>query len=415
MITRALLASCLLAVGLTACVGETAVPTGIDAGADVVDAANDADAGGPDGSTCGVASSACCSGNVCNGGSTCQAGVCACLAPKSGCGGSCVDLASDPKNCGTCGHDCLGGTCSAGKCDPVTLVTGQASVTRIAPTPTRLYWSRSKTNTQASGIFASDVDGQNAVPFYGTIGYCGALVASSTHVYFTCDAQLLRCPRASCGTGPTSLAAQTSVADLAFDAANDRLYFAVSTPYNTKTGGFVGSIPAAGGAVARLVAADQPSPSSIVLAGGTAYWINAGTYLSDVPQLDGGLRRAPLGTNQTFTNVASDPTGADLTGLAVDTNTAYWAGSFAPPAVHSVALVGGSPSTFTKTTVSNARQVLVDAKYVYWIESANVYRCEKSCTKPTTIAAAATPIAFAQDDVSLYWSTLNGEIRRVAK
>src|SRR5204863_597521 len=32
---------------------------------------------------------------------------------------ACVDLTSDAKNCGTCGHDCLGGTCMEGQCQPV--------------------------------------------------------------------------------------------------------------------------------------------------------------------------------------------------------------------------------------------------------------------------------------------------------
>jgi hypothetical protein len=33
----------------------------------------------------------------------------------------CTDTSSDPKNCGRCGHDCLGGACSGGHCAPVEL------------------------------------------------------------------------------------------------------------------------------------------------------------------------------------------------------------------------------------------------------------------------------------------------------
>ena len=32
---------------------------------------------------------------------------------------SCVDLTSDDKNCGACGHDCLGGACTDSQCQPV--------------------------------------------------------------------------------------------------------------------------------------------------------------------------------------------------------------------------------------------------------------------------------------------------------
>src|SRR5579859_7451290 len=35
-----------------------------------------------------------------------------------------ADLRNDPVNCGACGHDCLGGECSAGRCQPVTLSVG---------------------------------------------------------------------------------------------------------------------------------------------------------------------------------------------------------------------------------------------------------------------------------------------------
>jgi hypothetical protein len=41
--------------------------------------------------------------------------------------GSCSDdLASDPENCGSCGHGCLGGACTAGLCQPIVLHNGAA-------------------------------------------------------------------------------------------------------------------------------------------------------------------------------------------------------------------------------------------------------------------------------------------------
>lgn len=46
-----------------------------------------------------------------------------CDGPLVACGrGACeVDLTLDPLNCGKCGHDCLGGECEAGECQPVSL------------------------------------------------------------------------------------------------------------------------------------------------------------------------------------------------------------------------------------------------------------------------------------------------------
>ncbi len=36
--------------------------------------------------------------------------------PLEPCGGECVDLDSDPQNCGSCGHECQTGLCGAGQC-----------------------------------------------------------------------------------------------------------------------------------------------------------------------------------------------------------------------------------------------------------------------------------------------------------
>src|SRR5580693_3063452 len=42
------------------------------------------------------------------------------------CNGSAVDEDIDPRNCGACGHGCLGGACSGGFCQPVTLAISDA-------------------------------------------------------------------------------------------------------------------------------------------------------------------------------------------------------------------------------------------------------------------------------------------------
>jgi hypothetical protein len=47
-------------------------------------------------------------------------------AGDAGCDGSicdatCVDMSTDPSNCGRCGHDCQGGACAGGACQPAVL------------------------------------------------------------------------------------------------------------------------------------------------------------------------------------------------------------------------------------------------------------------------------------------------------
>jgi hypothetical protein len=55
-------------------------------------------------------------------------------------GGVCVaDILTDPLNCGRCGHDCLGGQCVSGRCQPTTLAVFSKDRWYLAGTATTLY------------------------------------------------------------------------------------------------------------------------------------------------------------------------------------------------------------------------------------------------------------------------------------
>src|SRR5262245_58942346 len=44
-------------------------------------------------------------------------------------------------NCGTCGHDCQGGTCMGSACQPVFLAAGTEAALGIAIDATNVYWT----------------------------------------------------------------------------------------------------------------------------------------------------------------------------------------------------------------------------------------------------------------------------------
>src|SRR5262245_8002876 len=52
-----------------------------------------------------------------------------------------ADTATDPRNCGRCGHDCLGGACEVGRCRPVVLASA-AGKNEAGPLidRTHVYW-----------------------------------------------------------------------------------------------------------------------------------------------------------------------------------------------------------------------------------------------------------------------------------
>ncbi len=83
----------------------------VEAGADTPDTRGTGGATGVGGNGGGGA------GGVAAGGSTGSGGMVG--AGGTGAGGQIINTQSDGKNCGTVGHDCLGGPCQAGQCQPV--------------------------------------------------------------------------------------------------------------------------------------------------------------------------------------------------------------------------------------------------------------------------------------------------------
>lgn len=95
---------------------------------------------GEEGGSAGVSGSA--SGNAGAGGS---AGASSSSSGSAGAGGNpdCMaNLLTDPLNCGTCGTDCLGGTCDQGSCTPVLMAaTSSAPFGRMAIHGEYVYWT----------------------------------------------------------------------------------------------------------------------------------------------------------------------------------------------------------------------------------------------------------------------------------
>lgn len=70
--------------------------------------------------------------------------------------GCSASLQTDAKNCGFCGHDCGGATCSAGLCAPQTLTTVSGGALELVVHQSRLYI------LTKSGLDVVDLDGKNA-------------------------------------------------------------------------------------------------------------------------------------------------------------------------------------------------------------------------------------------------------------
>jgi len=91
---------------------------------------------------------------------TCSSSTNACACQLSTCGTACVNLDSDPKNCGACGHDCLGGPCSGGYCRPYKLgdvATGKISLGGLVPDGAKVYAiTQTPTRSDTSKVWQMD-------------------------------------------------------------------------------------------------------------------------------------------------------------------------------------------------------------------------------------------------------------------
>lgn len=80
--------------------------------------------------------------DVMDAGPTCSEDAQNCQQGLTCCGRTCVDLTQSGANCGACGHDCFGGLCSLGVCQPAALVsyTNAADLDAIIVDDTSVYW-----------------------------------------------------------------------------------------------------------------------------------------------------------------------------------------------------------------------------------------------------------------------------------
>jgi hypothetical protein len=263
---------------------------------------------------------------------------------------ACSDLQNDPLNCGACGHDCLGGGCVAGKCQPMVLAAAQSGAFGIAVYNNTVYWSNATTAalsalplsggapTQvATGVFTSYLAVSGDV-LYGThvgpsstiwqmpfatfraitvatatAGAGGiAADANSPPTLYWADSILGRINKIV-GAGSTAIiTSQTGVRGLAVTPASTGLVWTLDSG-NLEAGSTTGGsgLPFASG---------QSSPSGIVLDGNNVYWCNRGDGTVRGFQSTPGDLGTPLGGTQiTLATGQNAPVG-----MAVDATAYYW-------------------------------------------------------------------------------------------
>lgn len=339
--------------------------------------------------------------NECLGLTTCVEGVCVCPQGMVMCDGACVDLDSDAVNCGSCGRDCLGSACAGGLCVPES-VSSLSGPRGLEVTSTYVFWAASTVNSirRASLLLASPYSISSVEPRPFDVASADGYVYWTNEGVTTDGGSVRRCSTA--GGVPLEIApGQNQPRGIA--VGTDEVYW---TNFGS---GQVLRAPIGGGAQPVEIASLQQGPESIVLPAGSVhvYWANTG---------GGSIMRASLSGGSPELVAQASPSG--LGDIAVQGENVYWT-DYTEQAVMKGCLCGGG-SMPVATGQSDPLALAVDATHAYWVngQSGTIMKAPLDGSgEPIMLAQGqSNPTDIAVNDTHVYWIAAGANaVRRVAK
>lgn len=377
-------------------------------------AASTAEGGSPEGSV-GAEGGGGEGGNGGDGGTTC---------------GPDVNLQIDAKNCGRCGHDCVGGACNAGKCEAVVLLGGLGNPSGIALGPNDVY----VTTLGTEAVLSVSKNGGTATALAtGVTRARGVAVQGSTVYWGNGDFKfddagykggVWECTLPACADKKLVAAGDWAASPI---ARGGHLYFA-----ETNGTGTISRVTVPGGETSALTPVTRPF--GLAVDDAYAYFTSAQNPALARALVDGGGPTNGEG-------IGSDTGNTSVGFVAVDDARVYWVYTTKAGAGHVTSVAKAAPAAGAVNYGTPAENVLplgvvVDAENVYWatvgagtgdqpVGDGNVFTCKKQgCggAPPVRLASgnqSAGPMAV--DDKAVYWvefgtlNQTNGRLRKVAK
>jgi hypothetical protein len=345
--------------------------------------------------------------------------------PTSG-DGACGDTASDPLNCGACGHDCLGGACSSGQCQPVAIAQSQGGPFMVAQFGSQVYWTNFIGSTVGS---ANKYDGGNTLMAASGNGADSPLGigADDAGVYFAnsgSSGTVVRCGLTSCQGAATLFDAGFTNTDLAVVGGN--VYWLQAD------GDEIDRVATGGGTHQNLATTDTNNfgryLSRIATDGAFVYWSES---------FNDTILRKPIGSGSA-TTIYTLSSGAQPSALLLDNGTLFFATLGSDNGQGAISYGNPDGSGGAQPLAASQRfpyALASDATYLYWtaegdfdtnnkpLGNGGVFRCAKTgCGgNPEQLASNLSDTrGIAVDDQAIYFATFatgssDGQIWRLAK
>lgn len=306
----------------------------------------------------------------------------------------CVGSMTDARNCGTCGHDCEGGGCFDGACQPFPL-SGAVDAFDMVSDGTTVYWVDGKTSGMVGrcGVSActpTPVVSAQPMPIRIALDSAGQPIWSQFGSGTTTDGSVWTLA----GSTPTPVATHR-FAPQGVTADATYFYWAELDANQLVRAARAGGMPGTFGP-------PQMGPVSIVLdTAGFAYWTASN---------DGTVNRCPVASCTAAMTKAIVMGQTSPWGLAIDAGYLYFTDLQSTGRVVRCNHDGTGQMQLGGGSQSNPLRIVSDGVHVYWTNqgsganTGSVMACTGATCAPIA-TGLATPAGIAVDAKAVYYST----------